>query len=175
MTEEFGGGSIEESPAFTRAIRNAYRLLAARDRSEKEIRLRLREKGFDVTIVGAVMTRLRAMGYLDDGNFACHWARHLAVNCLYGDLRIEAELKEKGITRDLTRMAIRRARKEMPERQAVRKLLRKYRGEQGVKNMDAKEQKKIFQRLMGKGFPHELIFAVVKHGEEDSVHDDDGQ
>ena len=175
MTEEFGRESLEESPSFTRAIRNAYRLLAARDRSEKEMRLRLREKGYSETVVGGVTARLRAMGYLDDGNFARQWARHLAVNCLYGDIRIETELREKGITRDLTRMAINRARKEMTERQAVRKLLRKYRGEQGGQETDTKEQNRIIQRLVGKGFPHGLIFSMVKHGEEELVHDDDGQ
>ena len=156
-------------------MRMAYRLLAARARSNKEVRERLQQKGFERPVVEEVLANLRRLEYLDDKEFARQWARHLAVNRLLGDFRISAELREKGIPTAVAQAAIARAREELTQREATGKLMKKHLGERSVTDLKIDEKRRIFQYLMGKGFPGALIREMLHHTEEESVHDDDGQ
>ena len=52
------------------AIEAALRLLAMSQRSEKELRDRLKKRGFRRVALEAAVTRVREMGYLDDAAFA---------------------------------------------------------------------------------------------------------
>ena len=165
----------ERPPSFDRALRMAYRLLAARARSSQEVRARLLQKGFERPLVDEVLANLRHLDYLDDKDFARQWARHLAVNRLSGDIRIAADLREKGIPTTLAQAAIARAREEITQRGAAAKLLKKHLGDRKITDLDMKEKRRIFQHLMGKGFPGALIREMLHHTDEESVHDDDGQ
>jgi len=110
---------------FEKAQQKALRLLSLRSRSKKEMESRLRDKGFDESVVGKVIEKLSGLRYLDDDAFAQEWARDLAVNRLYGDRRIERSLGEKGIPREIIRRAIAEVRKEFPEEEALAALLKK--------------------------------------------------
>ena len=110
---------MKEAPPHEKAKQRAFRLLAMRARSEKELRAKLREKGFDESVVEEVTARLRELNYLDDESFARQWARNLAVNKLLGNRRIEASLMEKGIPQPLIRQVLSEVRKELAEWEAV--------------------------------------------------------
>ena len=103
----------KEASPQEKAKQRAFRLLAMRARSEKELRAKLKEKGFDESTVEEVAARLRELNYLDDESFARQWARNLAVNKLFGNRRIEASLEEKGISRPLIREVLTEAREEL--------------------------------------------------------------
>ena len=165
----------QENIPLTRAMRTSYHLLAARARSERELRERLREKGYDEAVVADVVKRLRHQGYLDDGEFARHWARHLAVSCLYGDLRIEAQLREKGIPPRLIRDALARAREELTEHQALRKLVQRQLGGRRLAEIEIREKKRLFLRLQAKGFSRRAIMALLGRSGEESAYGNDGQ
>jgi regulatory protein len=90
---------MEEDRTFEKAKQKAFRLLSVRGRSVKELRSRLKEKGFEESVVGKVITRLTELEYLDDEFFAREFTRDLAVNKLYGNRRIEVSLLGKGIDR----------------------------------------------------------------------------
>ena len=89
-----------------KAERKAYRLLALRAYSERELRGKLLKAGFPEALVAAVIEKCRALGYLDDALYARQRARELAVNRLAGDRRIALDLAERGIDGDLGRAAI---------------------------------------------------------------------
>lgn len=154
-----------------KAIRYAYRLLAARSLSEKEFRTKLRGKGFGNPIVEAVAARFKELGYLNDASYALQWARTLAVNKLWGNRRIETSLKGKGLSRELTQEAITLAREEITEREAVIKLLGHKGKRQSIAPKDNKEKRRLMQSLMGKGFPPGLIFEILSISGEEEVHD----
>src|SRR5512136_1087022 len=116
---------MEEDPLYEKAKQRAFRLLAVRARSEKELRTKLKERGFDESVVGVVIARLRELKYLDDESFAREWARNLAVNRLLGNRRIEESLREKGIPRELIEQVIIEVREELSEHKALRELIRK--------------------------------------------------
>ena len=155
----------KESPPQEKAKQRAFRLLAMRARSEKELRAKLKEKGFDESVVEEVTARLRELNYLDDESFARQWARNLAVNKLYGNRRIEASLLEKGIPQPLIRQVLTEVREELTEREAVILLIRK-KADNGTAKMDDREKRRLIQRLMGKGFPPGLVFGILNRSKE---------
>jgi regulatory protein len=156
-----------------KAVQYAYRLLAVRPLSEKEFRTKLKGKGYCRDVVEAAAARFRELGYLNDEAVARQWARSLAVNRLWGNRRIELNLREKGVARELIAEAISLAREEISERAAIVQLLGK-KGK-GVKILteDRREKRRLMQSLMGKGFPPGLIFEILSISGEEEV--DDGE
>jgi len=155
----------KEVPPQEKAKQRAFRLLAMRPRSEKELRAKLKEKGFDESVVEEVAARLRELNYLDDESFARQRARNLAVNKLLGNRRIEASLMEKGIPQPLIRQVLSEVRKELAEREAVILLIRK-KVDNGAGKMDDRERRRLAQSLMGKGFPPGLVFDILNRSKE---------
>ena len=163
---------MEEDFLHEKAKQKAFRLLTIRARSEKELRTKLKEKGYDESVVGDVTARLRELRYLDDESFARGWARNLAVNKLWGNIRIEASLRDKGIPKELIERVIGEVREEFSEQKALRALLRKKEGSRSLK-MDAGDKRKLTRSLMGRGFPLDLIFDVLRTPKEDLTDDGD--
>lgn len=157
------------------ARQKAYRLLALRPHSSKEIERKLRAKGFSATIIKEALEKLHDLKYLDDVSFASQWARHLAVNKLWGNKKIINGLQAKGIPADEITDAIAVARAEMPEEEAVGLLIKKKAAGKKSGRDDIKEKKRIFQSLLGRGFPAGLILAKLGKIPEEDLHGEDGQ
>ncbi|MGZ3596427.1 MAG: regulatory protein RecX [Syntrophales bacterium] len=155
----------KEPPPQEKAKQRAFRLLAMRARSEKELRAKLKEKGFDESVIDEVAARLRELNYLDDESFARQWARNLAVNKLLGNRRIEASLVEKGIPQPLVRQVLTEVREELAEQKAVTLLIRK-KLDSDSRKIDDRERRRLAQSLMGKGFPPGLIFDILNRAKE---------
>jgi len=166
---------MNDDPLFEKAEKKAYRLLALRAHSEKELRDKLRKGGFTAQVIAGVIEKCQEFGYLNDGNFARQRARELAVNRLAGNRRIAIDLIERGISEELCRQAISEVRAELSEEDAVERLLRKNTKGIALAGMDGREKMRMARRLMGKGFPAGLIIRKLKGKEEEGVHGDDGQ
>jgi regulatory protein len=89
---------LEDAPY--RARERALRFLGARDRSEKEVEMRLRHAGFDAAVIGVTLGWLRDLGYVDDRRFAAAYSAEKRRTGL-GPRRIRAELAGKGIERPI--------------------------------------------------------------------------
>ncbi len=140
------------------AKQRAYRLLSMRPHSQKELENKLRDKGFPAPIIKEALEKLRDLKYLNDASFAMQWARNLAVNKLWGNRKISADLREKGISDRLISDSVASARYELSEEEAIEILIKKKAARKKPAVMDAREKQRIFQSLMGRGFPPGLIF-----------------
>jgi len=150
------------------AKQKAYRLLSARPHSEKELARKLREKGFPAAVIKEALENLLDLKYLNDASFADSWARNLAANKLWGNRKIIASLQEKGVAAPLIDEAVLSARRELPEEEAIAILLRKRGARRKATTLDIKEKQRIFQYLMGRGFPPGLILNKLgKRAEEE--------
>jgi regulatory protein len=139
------------------AKQKAFRLLSLRPHSEKEMEKKLREKGFPAVVVKETLEKLHDLKYLNDASFSAQWARNLVVNKLWGNKKIALSLREKGFATDLIDSSIEQAREELPEEEAIEILIRKKAAKRETSALDFKEKQKIFQTLMGRGFPPGLI------------------
>jgi len=150
------------------AKQKAFLLLSLRPHSEKELETKLREKGFPAVVIKEALEKLHDLKYLNDASFANGWARNLAVNKLWGNRKIMASLREKGVAPQFIDDAIIAARLEIAEEEAISVLVRKKAAKKKPVVFDIKEKQRIFQNLMGRGFPPGLILNKLgKAGEEE--------
>ena len=150
------------------AKQKAFLLLSLRPHSEKELEKKLREKGFPAVVIKEALEKLHDLKYLNDASFANGWARNLAVNKLWGNRKIMASLREKGVAPQFIDDAIIAARLEIAEEEAISVLVRKKAAKKKPAVFDIKEKQRIFQNLMGRGFPPGLILNKLgKAGEEE--------
>jgi len=162
---------MEAHLQYRRARERALRLLALRGRSRAELRKKLAERDFSKSVIDRVLENLGALGYLDDGAFAVNRARHLAVNRLYGNRKIEEQLREKGISREAAKEAVREVREEFPEREGIaRYAARKLRG-RSPRSLDKKDRLALARALQGKGYHLTLILDYLGTYEEGTLYD----
>ena len=90
--------SLQREVNARRAFNKASDLLSCRDHSEKELREKLRQKGFSEGADEAI-EKLRSYGYVDDSRFAARYAAELQRVKHYGKRRVEQELMRKGVDR----------------------------------------------------------------------------
>ncbi|MFM9106325.1 MAG: regulatory protein RecX [Chloroflexota bacterium] len=89
-----------------RAASAALAFLAYRPRSGKEVRDRLRQKGFAPPAIDHAIARLESWRYLDDEEFARRWVENRTTHHPRGGRLIEQELRVKGVDRDIARGAV---------------------------------------------------------------------
>ena len=155
------------------AKQKAFRLLSLRPHSEKELEKKLREKGFPAVVIKETLEKLHDLKYLNDASFASQWARNLVVNKLWGNKKITSSLREKGLTADLIDSSIEQAREELPEEEAIEIIIKKKAAKRKTSALDFKEKQKIFQALMGRGFPPGLILNKLGRMKKEDIDGED--
>jgi len=155
------------------AKQKAFRLLSLRPHSEKELEKKLREKGFPAVVIKETLEKLHDLKYLNDASFASQWARNLVVNKLWGNKKITSSLREKGLTADLIDSSIEQAREELPEEEAIEIIIKKKAAKRKTSALDFKEKRKIFQALMGRGFPPGLILNKLGRMKKEDIDGED--
>jgi regulatory protein len=84
-----------------RARDAALRFLGVRARSRTEVRRRLERGGFEAAIIEEAMDSLASHGYLDDVEFSRQWVEARSEGRGLGSRRLAAELRQKGIEREV--------------------------------------------------------------------------
>ena len=162
---------MEDHLQYKRARERALRMLALRGRSRAELRKKLAERDFSESVIERVIENLGELGYLDDEAFAVNRARHLAVNRLYGDRKIEEQLREKGIAREAARAAIREVREEFPEMEGIARSAAKKLQGRSMDGLNKKERLALARALQSKGYHLGLILDYMGKYEEGIVND----
>ncbi len=93
--------TVDSQKELQRAKNTAYRLLAFRARSCKELETKLYEKKFNPAVICTVINDLIRLGYIDDEAFALQWSSSRLRLQGFGERRIRQELKQKGISADI--------------------------------------------------------------------------
>lgn len=114
---------LEEEVNVRRAFNKASELLSRRDHSEKELLIKLRQKGFAEGAQAAI-EKLRNYGYVNDERFAFSYASELQRLKHFGKRRIEQELFKKGIDREIVSEVLDSL--EFDENELCELIIRKY-------------------------------------------------
>ena len=142
--------------ADAHALEAAMKYLALRERSEQEVRARLRRSCYGEETIGRVLEALARHHLVSDARFAEAWAHSRARK--YGKGRIAQELRVKGIDRQDAQAALNAIPEEEEYRRAVeqaKKLCRKFQN----------DPKKIAQSLTRKGYH----WRMAKDAAEEAV------
>lgn len=149
-----GRGGPEET------LKRAYKFLSYRPRSEAEVRAKLSQLGFPHKSIDTTLEKLRSLKLLDDESFARGWVRARAEGRGYGPLRIERELRQKGIARSVIQEVVRETFGRNEGKEKARGLLEKrFRG----KDLgDRKILNRAVAFLQRRGYHSSVIAELVK-------------
>lgn len=149
--------------SFSKALNYAYRLLAIRGRSQKEIEIRLRDKGYGDDPTGKVIEILLDKGFLNDQRFIRECIKVSTASRPKGILAIKDELRRKGLKEALVNDALEDASVGYDELEVARNLARKKSKSLG-KPDKIKDKKGLYSYLARRGFSFDVINDVI--GEE---------
>jgi regulatory protein len=144
-----------EQKAYDRAVR----FLAARPRSESEVRSRLARSEADHTVVEDVIERLKAQGYLDDAEFARFWVEGRQRFSPRSARALRQELHLKGLDASTISTAVSGLDSVAAAYQAA--LPRALRLSGFASSDPMLFRRKIGDFLLRRGFDYEVVHEVV--------------
>ena len=134
------------------------KLITIKDRTEKEIRTKLKEKNFDENTIEEEIEFLSNYGYLNDKRYAEHFT-YDAINIKkWGKSRIRTELLRRGVERDIADEAIEEAFSEADDDRLYTEMEKKFKNSD-FSNM--KERTRIFNFYLRRGFSPEEIKGAM--------------
>ncbi|MDP9366110.1 MAG: RecX family transcriptional regulator [Chloroflexota bacterium] len=165
--------ALRAADDVAKATTNALGLLARRPRSEREVRDRLRQKGYAPEAIDAAIAKLEGWRYLDDADFARYWVENREAHQPRGRRLLEQELRQKGVDREVVRDAI--AAAELDEQAAAleiaRKKQRSYAGEE-----PAVVRRRLGSFLARRGYGWDVVRPVLDRllgeGDDDELGDE---
>lgn len=137
------------------ALKVALRLLSKRDRTEAELKEKLRKKGFSEKIIDETVTYLKQKGFIDDSKFILR-AIQIAEDKFFGKMGLKNYLMRKGIDKELLQSL-----PELDELSIARKLLE--RKKHLIKDtLNEKKKAKIAGFLLRRGFSWDTVNRCLK-------------
>lgn len=135
-------------------------VLSRTAKSEHELRLKMKDKGFDSQLIDNAVNKLKEQKYLDDEKY-CEMFINDRINISkHGVLKIKEALYYKGIDKEIIEEKIKSISSEDEEKIAFdlgqKKAL-------GIKEEDVRKKGiKLYNYLLGRGFEYETVKKTVK-------------
>ncbi len=149
---------ITSQEELNKAQAYALMLLGYRERSLREIKIRMRQKGYEEKLVEKVVKYLKDRNLINDKRFTQLWAES-RIKKGYGRWRIQSELEQKGVNREITDEILKDLYSGIDEVQVALDLVEK-------KRWVSKEPPRLTERvsnlLRRRGFSFEVISNVVE-------------
>jgi len=130
----------------------AVRILSQSEQTVRQMRIKLLKKGFDAEEIDVVLQDLQRQNLLSDERFAGQYVA-FRINRGFGPVRIEQEMREKGVADDLAEQALDEYAGQWPD--VMAKVLHKKFGNAPVLNFAERARRARF--LEYRGFPASLI------------------
>lgn len=140
----------------------AYDLLARRPWTRKELTERLRRRGAAAAVAAELVAELEAAGYVDDRAFARGWAETRARQRALGRQRIAAELRARGVARELIAAALQETFGEVSEEAQALEVARR-RLPALLKRDPRKATARLRDHLLRRGFSSDVVGTVLRH------------
>ncbi len=150
---------MKQDKEYTHALSIAFRFLAVRDRSCKEVERHLAKKKIPAGIICEVTKRLKELGYINDALFAESWISYRKRYNPKGKFALKWELSQKGIENGIIESAL----AEYDEIEAACAAARNYMKRKGLFNKNSRQdiQRRVYRYLKQKGFSHEACMAAL--------------
>jgi len=137
------------------AENSAAHLIKYRMRAEKELRNRLREKGYNSNIIDELMLKLKKIGMIDDHKFAYLYMYDKVTLNKKGTIAVSNDLLQLGVERYIVDETAQKVKNEVNIYDIAKEVAKKY---LSTKNDFLKLKKYLFRR----GFDTEIIEYVIK-------------
>lgn len=137
------------------------RLLTARARSRSELIEKMAKRGFTDEVIEPVLSRLVAVGLVDDEDFAAQWVRSRQAYSGKGKRALAAELRVKGVDAEVIAVALDGIDAGAERLRAEQLVERKLRREVLADGDDAKVMRRLVGMLARRGYHQSMAVAVV--------------
>lgn len=153
--------TVLEAEEKQKCFNDAVNLLSFRPRSEHELRIRLRKKGYEDNWIDASLEKLRNYKYVDDQQFARMYTLDRINIKKLGQRAIKQELRMKGINKEIIDDVVEDLCEEDKELEQAIELI-----EKKVRNLSSKEdyykqRQKLLQHLVRKGYSFDIAGRAV--------------
>jgi len=159
--------SLTKSDASEEAYQKALRFLDYRPRTEKEIRQKLIQKGFDVEDIDLVLQKLQNANLVQDQQFAIMWIENRNEFHPRSQRLMRLELRNKGVSNQMIETALAESLED--EELATRAAI-KY-----ARKLDPQDwitfRKRLSAYLARRGFSYGTIAPVVRKVFDSIQHD----
>ncbi|MBQ2888948.1 MAG: regulatory protein RecX [Clostridia bacterium] len=136
----------------------ALKLITFRDRTRKELRDKLTQKGYDENTIEDVIAFLEEYGYINDFKYAQHFINDCVNLKKWGKIRIRSELLKRGVKRDVFESILEEAFQDGSDDMLINQI------ETRFKNSDlgnVKERTRIFNFFLRRGYCAEEIKGAL--------------
>ena len=140
------------------AKKKALRLLEQMDRTEEELRLKLRQKGFTEQATEAAIDYVKSFRYIDDVSYAERFVQSRQKQ--KSRKEIYMTLCQKGIEREIIEHALELCYAEYSEVDTIQNILDKKRV--SVSECSTADKQKFYNYLARRGFKSEDIRQVIQ-------------
>jgi regulatory protein len=147
------------SDAFESAREVALKFVDYQPRTCAEVRRRLARSGYESEIVEAVIENLVRVGFLNDERFSADWVENRSAKKGLGRIRLESELRRKGISADTSREAVGQIDRES-ELETALAVARKRLTE--PESADPSEKRRLAAFLQRRGYNWETVQQVFE-------------
>ena len=155
--------------SYEASLEKGIFLISLKDRTKKELQLKLEEKYQNKAAVLRATEKLEELGYLNDLNYAMSYIESKT----YGKNRVSYNLFQKGVRKDIVEkayLALDEEKEENVEDVKLEKLIEKKSKKVNINNerdeKKIKEEQKLIQYLARQGFSLDKIFKKVKEYKE---------
>ena len=155
--------------SYEASLEKGIFLISLKDRTKKEVQLKLEEKFWNKNAVLKAIEKLEEFGYLNDLNYAISYIESKT----YGKNRISYNLFQKGIDRSTVEkayLALDEEKEENIDDVKLEKLIDKNSRKINISNSrdekKLKEEQKLIQYLARQGFSLDKIFKKLKEYKE---------
>lgn len=156
--EQFVSLKREAAENFAREF--ALRLISIRVRSENELFLRLKNKGFDISVVLPIINNLKEMNLVNDKDFSVRFVNDLLMRKPAGELLLKAELGKKGISKEIIEEVLTSVFQEFDQTELAKNCIEKWSKTHPVTPVNEQRQK-LTRFLYQRGFSWTIIQEVT--------------
>jgi len=151
--------SLQREDAEEVAFQNALKVLSYRPRSIFEVQKKLKDNGFDETVVHSVLERLKQNGLLEDQSFAQTWVENRTVFHPRSRKLMALELRQKGVPDEVVQNALAAGATD-DETLAYQSAIQYTRRLKGLEWTEFR--KKLSAYLLRRGFSFETVSPLVR-------------
>ena len=151
-------GRLKDEILVKRAKLRAMHILERADRTEEELRTKLRQDLYTEEIVAIAVEYVKSFGYVGDERYACNFAQ--SKTRTKSKCEVKMLLQQKGISQEYIDKALEACYENQDERDIIQALVEKKRF--CAETATDKEKKRMFDYLLRKGFRYEDVRQVIQ-------------
>ncbi len=149
---------IREEILIRRARKRAMHLLERMDRTEAQLREKLRLGYYPEDVIEDAVAYVKSYHYVDDLRYAQNYVR--ARKEQKSQKKLQMELLAKGVPKQMAQQALEEEYQQENERQLILKWIEKK--QYCAQEADMKEKRRMYQFLLRKGFQPDDILHVLE-------------